>query len=230
MLHSHAARRWLAVFSLVTAFAWAAVAADPPKVAPKVGKCAKCADSAKPAPKGGCCGKCAGSEKPIAPAPKPFADAPKEQPPKGKGPLGKDEAFAADRDTFHFLLENHKSIKRTVRKLSNGVETVTESDKPEVAKKIQEHVPAMYERLKSGKGVRYWDPLFAEAFKHGKKMKMAIINTEKGVKVTETSDEAEVVKIIQAHAEVVSKFVEKGFAEAHKAHPVPGKDMEKEKK
>jgi len=161
---------------------------------------------------------------------KPAPGAPKEPQPKGKGPGGKDDAFTADRSTFHFLLENHKAIKRTVKKLDNGIETVTESEKPEVAKKIQEHVPAMYERLKSGKGVRYWDPLFAEVFKHGKKMKMTIANTEKGVKVTETSDEAEVVKIIQAHAEVVSKFVEKGFDEAHKAHPVPGKDKDKEKK
>ncbi|MFO0850684.1 MAG: hypothetical protein U0871_19320 [Gemmataceae bacterium] len=146
----------------------------------------------------------------------------KGQPPKGKGPIGKDKAFAADRDTFHFLLEHHKDIKRTVKRLANGVETVTESDKPEVAKRIQEHVPAMYERLKSGKGVRYWDPLFAAAFKHGKKMSMAIENTKNGVKVVETSDDADVVKVIQAHADVVSKFVEKGFEEAHKEHPVPG--------
>lgn len=81
--------------------------------------------------------------------------------PPGKGPAGKDAAFAGDRDTFHYLLENHKDIKRTVKVLKDGVESLTESDKPEVAKKIQEHVPAMYERLKSGKGVRYWDPLFA---------------------------------------------------------------------
>lgn len=147
--------------------------------------------------------------------------------PPGKGPAGKDAVFAADRDTFHFLLENHKDIKRTVKVLKDGVESLTESDKPAVAKKIQEHVPAMYERLKTGKGVRYWDPLFAEAFKHGKKMKLVIENTEKGVKVVETSDDAEVVKVIQAHAEVVSKFVEKGFDEAHKEHPVPGKDKEK---
>jgi len=146
---------------------------------------------------------------------------PQKGPPAGKGPAGKDPAFTADRDTFHFLLENHKEIKRTVKNLENGVETVTESEKPEVAKKIQEHVPAMYERLKSGNGVRYWDPLFAEAFKHGKKMKLVIENTKKGVKVIETSDDNDVVKVIQAHAEVVSKFVKNGFDEAHKEHPVP---------
>ena len=143
--------------------------------------------------------------------------------PAGKGAKGKgqDKTFVTDRDTFHFLLNNHKAIKRTVKKLDNGVETVTESDNAEIAKKIQEHVPAMYARLKSGNGVRYWDPLFAEAFKHGKKMKMEITNTAQGVKVIETADDPAVVKIIQAHAEVVTKFVEKGYEEARKEHPVP---------
>jgi hypothetical protein len=157
----------------------------------------------------------------VGPPAKDAADSAAGQPPKGKGRGGKDETFARDRDTFHFLLEHHKDIRRTVKKLENGVESLTESDKPEIARKIQEHVPAMYERLKSGKGVRYWDPLFAEAFKHGKKMKMTIENTKTGVKVVETSDQPDVVKIIQAHADVVSKFVEKGFEEAHKEHPVP---------
>lgn len=197
--------RVLAVSTLAVGLGWSVVtAADNP-------------------PEKGCCGECLTE---IAPAPKPAAEMQKG-PPAGKGPGGKDEAFVADRDTFHFMLDNHKAIKRTVKKLENGVETVTESDKPEVAKKIQEHVPAMYERLKSGKGVRYWDPLFAEAFKHGKKMKMTIENTKTGVKVVETSDEAGVVKIIQAQADVVSKFVEKGFDEAHKEHPVPAPEKKK---
>jgi hypothetical protein len=210
------------VTCLAAGFGWCAtVASDKPTE--KAGPCPDCLKT-NVAPKVLAeTGKCQPEQ---APAPKPAAE-PQKGPPTGKRQGGKDEAFAKDRDTFHFLLENHKAIKRTVKKLDNGVETVTESDKPEVAKKIQEHVPAMYERLKSGKGVRYWDPLFAEAFKHGKKMKMAIENTDKGVKVTETSDEAEVVKIIQAHADVVSKFVERGFDEARKEHPVPGKEKEK---
>lgn len=148
-----------------------------------------------------------------------------------KGSFGKgkaaDKNFVADRETFHFLLTHHKNIQRSVKKIANGVVTVTESENPEVAKKIQEHVHAMYKRLKSGDGLRYWDPLFAEVFKHGKKMKMEIINTEKGVQVTETSDDAEVVKIIQAHADVVTQFVEKGFDEAHKQHPLPSESGKK---
>ena len=208
---------------LAAGFGWSAgVAADKP--VEKAGPCPHCAKvqaAPKPPAEKGCCGKCRAEQ---APAPKPEAK-PQDTPPVGRG--GRDAAFVTDRDTFHFLLENHAAIKRTVKKLDNGVETVTESDKPEVAKKIQEHVPAMYERLKSGNGVRYWDPLFAETFKHGKKMKMTIENTRTGVKVVETSSEAEVVKVIQAHADVVSKFVEKGFAEARQEHPVPKPEKKK---
>jgi hypothetical protein len=79
----------------------------------------------------------------------------------------------------------------------------------------------MYKRMKSGRPVRHWDPLFVELFKHADKMAMKIEKTEKGVKVTSTSDDPKAVKLIQAHADVLNKFVEKGFAEAHKEHPVP---------
>jgi hypothetical protein len=112
-------------------------------------------------------------------------------------------------------------------KLDRGVETLTESDVPEVAKRIQEHVPAMYKRLQSGNGVRYWDPLFAEAFRHGKKMTLKIANTTKGVKVVETSDDPSVVKVIQEHADVVTKFVAHGFAEARRSHAVPTTEPKK---
>jgi hypothetical protein len=147
--------------------------------------------------------------------------------PPGKGPPGKgkgeDEAFAADRDMFHFLLENRKDIRRTVKETKNGVETVTESDKPEVAKKIQEHVAAMHERVKTGKGIHYRDPLFAEIFKHHDKIVMKVEKTEKGVKVTETSDDPYVAKLIQAHALVVTKFIDNGYDEVRKNHSLPDK-------
>ena len=142
--------------------------------------------------------------------------------PPGKG-AGKDENFVADRDVFHFLLANRADIKRSVKETKTGVETVTESDKPEVAKKIQEHVAAMHERVKAGKGIHYRDPLFAEVFKHYEKIAMVVEKTDKGVKVTETSDDPYVAKLIQAHARVVTKFIENGHDEAMKTHPPPEK-------
>ena len=152
------------------------------------------------------------------------AQPPGKGPPAGKGKgMGKDENFAADRDVFHFLLTNRADIKRTVKELKDGVETVTESGKPEVATKIQEHVAAMHARVKEGKGIHYRDPLFAEVFKHYDKITMKVEKTAKGVKVTETSDDPSVAKLIQAHARVVSKFIENGHAEVQKNHPLPDK-------
>lgn len=147
--------------------------------------------------------------------------------PPGKGPAGKgmkaDPAFAADRDGFHFLLANRVDIRRTVKHVDNGIETVTESDRPEVAKKIKEHVAAMHRRIKEGKGIHYRDPLFAEVFRHSDKITMTVEKTDTGVKVTETSDDPYVARLIQAHAAVVTKFIENGHAEVRKNHPLPGK-------
>lgn len=181
--------------------------------------------SADPPKQGGCCVRCCNQSENGDPAP---ADTPKKVDPKvkpgaaqlGRGP-GRASDMAADRDVFHYLLTNHTDIKRTVKNLDNGVETVTESDKKDVASKIQEHAAAMHKRVKEGNGIRLRDPLFSAIFKHYDRIEMTIEKTSKGVKVTETSNDPQVVKLIQAHAEVVSKFVKHGFDETHKSHPVP---------
>jgi SAM-dependent methyltransferase len=137
---------------------------------------------------------------------------------RGRGPGA---ATRADQEVFHYLLARHTEIDRTVKPLDNGVETVTESDQPEVAKKIQEHVAAMHKRVQEGRGLRYWDDLFAAIFRKHASITMSVENTKKGVRVIETSDDPTVVALIQAHAEVVSKFVSLGFEEARRNHPLP---------
>ncbi len=135
---------------------------------------------------------------------------------RGPGP-----EMRADQDVFHFLLDHHAEIRRSVKRLDNGVETLTESDNKDVAAKIQEHVASMHGRVKEGRGLRFWDELFVAIFKKYDQIQMTVEKTEKGVKVVETSDDKAVVLLIQAHAEVVSQFVAHGFDEAHKNHPVP---------
>jgi SAM-dependent methyltransferase/intracellular sulfur oxidation DsrE/DsrF family protein len=135
---------------------------------------------------------------------------------RGPGP-----EMRADQDIFHFLLTHHGEIRRSVKRLDNGVETLTESDNPEVAAKIQEHVASMHDRVKEGRGLRFWDELFVAIFEKYASIQMSVVNTEKGVKVRETSEDRSVVPLIQAHADVVSKFVAHGFDEAHRNHPVP---------
>jgi len=134
---------------------------------------------------------------------------------------GQDERFQEDRTLFQYLLTNHKKIARNVTQLENGVETLTESDDPEVAAKIKEHVEWMQYRVEETKPIRMRDPLYAELFRHTDKIRMVLVETPKGVRVTETSDDPYVAKLIQSHAKVVSGFVARGFTEAMKNHPVP---------
>ncbi|WP_298861393.1 DsrE family protein [uncultured Gimesia sp.] len=137
----------------------------------------------------------------------------------GRG--GQGQAHARDHEIFRFLLTNHMKIKRTVKELPNGVNTLTESDDPQIAAKIQEHVGWMKSRVEKHEPIRLRDPLFAELFRHTDKIKMEYQKTAKGVRVIETSADPYVAKLIQSHAKAVSGFVKHGFREAMKNHPVP---------
>lgn len=140
----------------------------------------------------------------------------------GQGPGG-DQAFAVDRELFHELLRHRADIRREVKRTANGVETLTESNNPQVAAAIQEHVASMEKRVKDNKPIHRRDPLFAEVLRHADRIKFAYEKTTRGMRVTETTDDPYVVKLIQAHAEVVSLFVKHGFEEVHRNHDLPSK-------
>lgn len=145
-------------------------------------------------------------------------DASAQGPRRGRGP---DADFPADRAVFHFLLRNHKKIERKVTLRKDGVETLTQSSDPRVAATIREHVAAMYRRVEKNRPIRRRDPLFDELFRHADKISMKVQKTKTGVRVVETSNDPYVVRLIQEHARVVSAFVKKGHAEAHRSHAVP---------
>jgi len=64
----------------------------------------------------------------------------------------------------------------------DGVETITESDDPNVALAIQGHVAAMHRRLEKVQPIHMRDPLFAAIFADAAKIHMQITNTEKGAR------------------------------------------------
>lgn len=144
---------------------------------------------------------------------------------QGRGMMGggmmNDPAHQADMQQFHFLLDNGPRINRVVTVRPDGVESVTESDDPTIAKTIQEHVSSMSARVKEARPIHQRDPLFQEVFKNADKIVMQYERTPKGVKVVETSTDPYVAKLIQAHAEVVTAFIANGRAEAMKNHAVP---------
>jgi hypothetical protein len=65
------------------------------------------------------------------------------------------------------------------------------------------------------------DPLFAALFRNADKIQILIENTDKGVRVTETSSDADVTKLIRRHAEVVGLFIKNGMHEMMQVHAAP---------
>jgi len=144
------------------------------------------------------------------------------QPPiQGKGKGGMDASQKADMELFHYLLDHRKDIVRTITKRDDGVETVTESNDPKVAEKIQAHVISMKKRVEEKRPIHLRDPLFTAIFKNADKIQFQWEKTAKGAKVVETSKDPYVAKLLQAHAEVVSLFLKNGHAEVMKNHELP---------
>lgn len=115
-----------------------------------------------------------------------------------------------DRDVWMELLDAHASIRRTVWHTQTMVGAVTESDDPKVSAKIKEHTKAMQTRMKAGASVRNWDPVFKEMFEKHRAMKLEVVETEKGVRITEMSDDPEALALLRSHAMGVSEFIREG--------------------
>ena len=132
-----------------------------------------------------------------------------------------DAAHAADMQVLHALFDHRSEITRQVFERQDGVEAVTESTNPEVVRLLQTHVISMLARVNAGRPIHRRDPLFAELFRYAERIDARHELTAGGVRVVETSQDAYVVKLIQAHADVVSAFIANGRSEMMKNHPLP---------
>ena len=152
--------------------------------------------------------------------------------PCGFGPGGhcgpgmmSDRAHRADMLVFHQLFEHRAEITRQVVLRADGVDTITESTNPEVTRLLQTHVASMLARVKEGRAIHRRDPLFAELFRYADQIEASYESTAGGVRVIETSKDPYVVKLVQAHAKVVSAFLANGWSEIMKNHPVPPREQ-----
>jgi len=144
---------------------------------------------------------------------------------KGEGsaiatPMGGDPSMMADMQVLHFLLDNRADIRRIVAVLPNGIDTLTESDRPEIVAQLKTHVAAMYARLKDGRGIHQRDPLFQALFAHADQIDANISYTDNGVRVVETSTDPAVATLLHKHAEAVDNFIKNGMTEMMKNHPI----------
>ena len=121
----------------------------------------------------------------------------------------------------HFLIDNHDRLERTVEVIPGGVRTRTTTDDPELVDALRRHVRQMAALIHDGGRIRNWDPLFREIFDRREAIEIQIDDLEDGVEVTETSSEAEVARLIQAHARKVDEFVARGRAAYREETPLP---------
>lgn len=128
-----------------------------------------------------------------------------------------------DMQTLHAMFGDRDKIRRTIKLLENGVETLTESDDDDVVALLQEHVPAMESRVEDNSPLppMTFHPIFKELIKHSKEVDFDYENTERGIKVIYTAKDPYVVMIIQEHARLVSRFIKHGMEEIHKPYSIP---------
>ena len=88
---------------------------------------------------------------------------------------------------------------------------------------MRANVRSMYVPVKSWNGIPLRYPLFRALLSYAGAIDMQAEPTDKGIRVVETSTNAYAVKLIQAHAQVVSLFVKNGPAEVRKNHEAPAK-------
>lgn len=110
------------------------------------------------------------------------------------------------------LFHHHSKIQRNVTDLSDGVRAATESDNPEVTALIQKHVGEMYARIDQDRPFAYpMSRTVPVPFRNIGRYRRQLEITPKGVAITETASDAEMVKLIKAHAREISGFVADGM-------------------
>ncbi len=136
----------------------------------------------------------------------------------GMGPgmmgMAQDSATMAEMGPIHELIINHDRIQRTVTNLPDGIRTVTESDDPQVALAIKEHVKSMNQRIiaQSDPGLPVESPAAHLILRNGDKVQTTVETTAKGVIVIQTSTDPATVAALQQHAEEVNDLVGGGMA------------------
>ena len=126
----------------------------------------------------------------------------------GDGMMGNN---SQDMQIVHQLFAYHDQIRRSVDEIPGGIQTVTESDNPEVAALIQQHVASMHQRLEDGRWFAMMSRTLPVLFQNADRYQRRSQITNNGISVTKTSDNTELAQVLREHAEEVTQFVQDGM-------------------
>jgi hypothetical protein len=132
---------------------------------------------------------------------------------------GLDAATGPEMQDIRAMFMNNESIRRTVENLPNGIRTVTESDAPRLADVLRRHVAEMGQRIEEGRdpGLPIESPELRFLFEARARIVSQYAVTERGIMVTQTSEDSAVVAALQKHAADVSDLAERGRVAAREA-------------
>ena len=116
-----------------------------------------------------------------------------------------------DMRVIHQLFANHDQIRRSVKDVPGGVQTLTESDNPEISALIQQHVTSMHQRLEDGRWFAMMSRTLPILFRNADRYQRQSQTVPNGMAVTKTSDDAELAEVLREHAQEVSQFVRDGM-------------------
>ena len=117
------------------------------------------------------------------------------------------------------LFANHQLLSREVTHLADGIETLTESDSPELAAILISHVVGMISRADTGRdpGVLIQSQTLDELFQNRSNIQTHIETTEKGIRVVQTASHPASILALHTHADEVTDRVERGMMSVHEA-------------
>lgn len=115
------------------------------------------------------------------------------------------------------MFRNFQTFTREVTNLPDGIRTVTRSSDPEVMAALVSHVTGMIARVENLDDPKIFiqSPTLDIFFQRGEGIKSDIEVTDKGIVVTQTSTDPEVVSALQLHATEVSDMAARGMQAVH---------------
>jgi hypothetical protein len=113
-------------------------------------------------------------------------------------------ATPADMSLYMDMFHRHTEITRTVEEIPGGVRTTTQSDTPDLAAKLREHVSSMYSHLGQGSEVMCMSQSLPVLFRNAGGYRHQLTLTLTGVIADETSVDPALTDAIRAHAREVT--------------------------
>jgi len=120
-------------------------------------------------------------------------------------------------DDLKNLFQNHQEITRIVENLPNGIKTLTTTPNEELRESLVDHVTMMITRLQEEKNPKVFiqSPTLDELFQHYDVIDTEIELTDEGVALIQTSEDPQVVALLQKHAAEIVDMVDRGMEAVH---------------